>query len=116
MNRVVMLLTLGVMLCLLAVIAVFRVAAQHECCEGGIINEGNLGGDVDTMNPILSSDTASSRVIGLMQLGFLGVDVDEAVIAPNSPGGIVSDWEVSDDGLVYTFSLRDDLAWSDGTP
>jgi len=29
--------------------------------------------------------------------------------------GIVSDWSVSDDGLVYTFTLRDNVGFGDGT-
>lgn len=30
--------------------------------------------------------------------------------------GLATDWEVSDDGLTYTFSLRDDVTFHDGTP
>lgn len=30
--------------------------------------------------------------------------------------GIADEWEVSDDGLTYTFHLRDDAKWSDGEP
>jgi peptide/nickel transport system substrate-binding protein len=30
--------------------------------------------------------------------------------------GLATDWEVSDDGLAYTFSLRDDVIFHDGTP
>ena len=29
---------------------------------------------------------------------------------------LATDWEVSDDGLTYTFTLRDDVKFSDGTP
>ena len=31
---------------------------------------------------------------------------------PVSPGG----WEISDDGLTYTFEIRDDAPWSNGDP
>lgn len=30
--------------------------------------------------------------------------------------GLATDWEVSDDGLAYTFSLRDDVTFHDGNP
>ena len=30
--------------------------------------------------------------------------------------GNAKDWTISDDGLVYTFNLREGLKWSDGTP
>lgn len=116
MNKLFKLVTMGVMVALVAALAVVPAAAQEECCTGGIIIEGNIGGDVATMNPILASDTASQRVIGLTNIAFLGVDVDRAVIAPDQAGALVRDWTVSEDGLTYTFNLRDDLQWSDGTP
>jgi peptide/nickel transport system substrate-binding protein len=84
--------------------------------DGGIIVEGNAAGDVANMNPLLASDTASRRITALTNIGFLGVDVENAVIAPNTPGALVADWSLSDDGLIYTFNLRQDLVWSDGTP
>lgn len=90
---------------------VIPVAAQ----DGGIIIEGNAAGDVANMNPLLASDTASRRITALTNIGFLGVDVENAVIAPNTLGALVKDWTISEDGLVYTFNLRDDLSWSDGT-
>ena len=31
-------------------------------------------------------------------------------------GGSAESWDISDDGLVYTFHLRDGLKWCDGTP
>lgn len=30
-------------------------------------------------------------------------------------GGLAQDWSISDDGLTYTFRLKPDLKWSDGT-
>ena len=30
--------------------------------------------------------------------------------------GIAESWDISDDGLMYTFHLRDDAVWSDGEP
>src|SRR5215217_2206063 len=107
MNRVVKLLALGAIVGLLAALAVVPAAAQDECCNGGTIIEGNLGGDVATMNPILSSDTASQRIISLTNVGLLGVDPEQGVIAQEQPGALVDTWEISDDGLVYTFHLRD---------
>jgi peptide/nickel transport system substrate-binding protein len=105
----------SVAVALIAALVVIPATAQ-DCCQGGIIIEGNFGGDVATMNPAMVSDTASRRVVALMNVSFLGVDVDRAVIAPEQSGALVNDWEISEDGLTYTFHLRDDLSWSDGTP
>ena len=34
----------------------------------------------------------------------------------NPTGGVAKSWDVSDDGKVYTFHLRDDAKWSNGDP
>lgn len=113
-------LLLGVILVLVGVLAIMPLSAQEECCQGGIIIEGNLGGDPATFNPIIASDTASRRITALIYPGFLATDPSQAVIVPSNPplagGALVQDWEISEDGTVYTFNLRDDLVWSDGTP
>ncbi|MBK9749705.1 MAG: hypothetical protein IPO91_23410 [Chloroflexi bacterium] len=56
-----------------ALLGAFAPVAAQEGGQGGIIIEGNLSADVATMNPIMSSDTAS-RVIGFMFPGFIGAD------------------------------------------
>ncbi|MDX2162529.1 MAG: ABC transporter substrate-binding protein [bacterium] len=105
-------LLVGAILVLAAALLVAPVVAQ----DGGIVIEGNLGGDPATFNPITASDTASRRVTGFLYPGFVGTDPAQAVIVPDAPGALVQDWSISEDGTVYTFTLRQDLAWSDGTP
>jgi peptide/nickel transport system substrate-binding protein len=113
-------LVLGVILVLVGVLAIAPLNAQEECCQGGIIIEGNLGGDPATFNPIIASDTASRRITAFLYPNFVAVDPSQAIIVPSNPplagGAIVQDWEISEDGTVYTFNLRDDMTWSDGTP
>ena len=59
----------------------------------------------------------------------LNSSVDGACLAANSFGGLytydangeltpnfATGYEVSEDGLTYTFAIRDGLKWSDGTP
>lgn len=84
--------------------------------EGGIVIEGNLGGDVATTNPILAGDTASTRISGFLFPSFVGVDPSTANFEKNRPDALATDWTVSDDGKVYTFTIRDNWKWSDGTP
>jgi oligopeptide transport system substrate-binding protein len=68
-----------------------------------------VGPDPDTIDPALNSAVDGATLIihafeGLMTLNKDGVPV---------PGQAKS-YEVSDDGRVYTFHLRDNLKWSDG--
>ena len=99
-----------------ALLGAFAPIAAQEGGQGGIIIEGNLSADVATMNPIMSSDTASQRVIGFMFPSFIGADPAAAVLAPAQPNSLAESWEISEDGLTYTFTLRQDMTWSDGTP
>lgn len=47
-------------------------------------------------------------------------DLYEGLVAYSAAGkivpGVAKDWSVSDDGLVYTFNLRDNAKWSNGDP
>ncbi|NWG16582.1 MAG: hypothetical protein HXY41_08105 [Chloroflexi bacterium] len=101
----------------LLLVGALTVVAQDAPApgEGGIIIEGNFGGDPATFNPLLASDTASSRITGFMFPGFVGVDPATALFRKDDPAAIVKDWTISEDGLTYTFSLRDDYFWTDGT-
>src|SRR5947209_2191914 len=77
--------------------------------KGGHVVEGNFS-DVRTFNSMLSSDTASNQVIGLMFDGLLNSKANGDLvpaIAQDLP-------KVSSDGLTYTFKLRSNLKWSDG--
>ena len=68
-------------------------------------------GEFATLNPFLSSGIGRGSVNAAiyMPLVFLGAD---NTIQP----GVASAWEQSEDGLTYTFTIRDDLVWSDGEP
>lgn len=68
---------------------------------------GRFGtGDIPTLDPSLAEDTTSIQM-GLAL--FVGLArLEETTGEPQS--GIAS-WEISDDGLVYTFKMRDDVPW-----
>ena len=52
--------------------------------------------------------------------GYVMTNVYSRLVAPDLTGAIVGDlasgWEVSDDQLTWTFTLRDNATWHDGTP
>lgn len=117
MKSPIRLLWVGVALMLTAALSIAPVIAQDPAPgEGGIIIEPNLGGDIATLNPILSNDQASTDVINRMFPGLTGYDPATQLAVEAAPGTLATSWDVSDDGLTYTFHLRDDWTWSDGTP
>ena len=71
------------------------------------------GGTPQYVDPALNSASAGSNIIKLSYCGLMGYQwVDgEAKIAPE----LAESYTISDDGLVYTFTLREGLKWSDGT-
>lgn len=81
---------------------------------GGIIIEGNSGGDPTALDPLLASDAFSADIRGFLFPAFVGVDPATAQFADNQPGAFVTTWEISEDGTTYIFNLRQDLFWTDG--
>ncbi|MBP8057682.1 MAG: peptide ABC transporter substrate-binding protein [Chloroflexi bacterium] len=79
--------------------------------SGGELVTASLA-DVQTLNPVLSNDGASSAVTNLLFLSLLTLDPFTGAITPQ----VAEEWSVSPDGLTYTFTVRDDITWSDGTP
>ncbi len=86
-------------------------ATAGEAKPGGVFIDANIA-DVENMNPILASETASFAVINMLFPGLVGGDPDSGAITPE--GALAESWTVSDDGLVWTFKLRDGIKWSDG--
>lgn len=67
--------------------------------------------DPDTLDPHKSNGNTASVVLADLFLGLTTADAAGELV----PGAAES-WTISPDGLVYTFKLRPDLSWSDGTP
>ena len=72
----------------------------------------NLGGEPPTLDPALATGTASTTVIEQLFIGLVNQDDTTAEIRPE----LATHWDVSPDGKTYTFTLRGDAVWSDGTP
>ena len=101
---------------LLVVVISFTVGAQEiGPGEGAPIIEGNFSGsqNFSSLNPLRCSGTDCSVITALLFPNLLGVD-ENGVIVPDAQDAVTKTWEVSEDGLTYTFHLRDDLYWSDG--
>lgn len=71
----------------------------------------DVGTELPTFDPALAEDGNTYRVINDLFAGL--VDFDQA----NRPiPGMAKSWEISSDGKIYTFHLRDNLKFSDGSP
>jgi peptide/nickel transport system substrate-binding protein len=71
----------------------------------------SLGGEVSILNPILSTDSASSAVEGTIFTGMTKINKKLEVIPD-----LAKSWKVSKDGKTWTFYLRKDVKWHDGHP
>jgi peptide/nickel transport system substrate-binding protein len=69
--------------------------------------------DAVTFHPYLRTDTVSGTYQGLVYAA--GLTTRDPKTLDTIPEA-AKNWTVSDDKLTYTFTLRDDLFWSDGTP
>ena len=78
--------------------------------EGGKELSVQVGPNPETLDPALNSAVDGGNMILHIFECLLTVD-ENGEIAP----GQAESWELSDDGLTWTFHLRDGLKWSDGS-
>lgn len=69
------------------------------------------GGDSESLDPGSTSDGESSRVTKQVLETLLDFEDESFELKP----GLAHDWEVSDDGLTYTFHLEENVTFHDGT-
>ena len=67
--------------------------------------------DATILNPVLSTDSVSAIVNRFLYPSLIGQDPATGLLTPTE---LAQSWDVSPDGLVWTFHLRSDLLWSDG--
>ncbi|WP_324650112.1 ABC transporter substrate-binding protein [Georgenia sp. H159] len=67
--------------------------------------------DPETLNPGMTTSNQTLDVSAKIFEALIWIDPD------GQPQPLLAeDWQVSDDELVYTFTLRDDVTWHDGEP
>lgn len=71
----------------------------------------HLDVEVATLDPQIATDGFSIEVIASYLDGLVEMDSNNEVIP-----AIAESYEASEDGLVYTFKLRDDANWANGDP
>lgn len=96
---------------LMAYVAVTRAAVSRPI-EGGAYIEG-IPSIPTTLNPLVSdttTDLAAADVHAVIFDGLVRVGLDGGF-----EPGLAEKWEIDPNGLVYTFTLRPDVTWHDGT-
>ena len=63
-----------------------------------------------TVDPGIATDSTSGAIVKNVFEGLTAIEDNQPVPAA------AESWEVSEDGLTYTFKLREGLAWSNGDP
>lgn len=68
-------------------------------------------GDISGLDPAMANDGETFRVSRQIFEGLVGVEPGTADPAP----GLAESWEQSEDGLTYTFQLKEGVTFHDGT-
>ncbi len=115
-------------LCLLLAIMLL-IALPLSACGGGDVDEPEEGEEpaegeeneepvvlrigiiqeADSTSPLIATMTAADRMFNLMYDDLIEYDDNYRPV-----GGLAEDWTVSDDGLVWTFNLKEGIKWFDG--
>lgn len=96
------------LLVILIVSSMVLAACQPQAQEPQKVLNFALGpGDIPTLDPALGTDTSSIQVIIETFVGLTRADEVTNVVEP----GMATSWDISEDGTVYTFKLRDDVPW-----
>ena len=93
--------------------ATSEAATAEEATEATATGTGftvQLGPNPETLDPALNSAIDGANTIITIFEPLLLVNENNEVV-----GGQAESWEVSEDGLTWTFTMRDGLKWSDGS-
>lgn len=105
--------------CFLLLAGVFALFLQSHYFERFLENisstqdtytEGMVGA-ISSFNPLFASTNYVDKAVdSLVFEKFIYIDENE-----NPTPGVASSWTVSSDKLTYTFTIRDDIKWQDGS-
>ena len=86
-------------------------AAETQAADNNPTLNVKLGGE-PTLDPALATETPSMNVIEQLFISLVDLDEETAEVKPE----LANSWTTSPDASVYTFTLRSDVLWSDGSP
>jgi oligopeptide transport system substrate-binding protein len=107
-------------LCLLALFAALPFGPAGCAKRETVVDRGNrdqilhrgMGPEVADLDPHLATTANDYTVLSALFEGLVAEDPETLNPVP----GVAERWDISDDGLTYTFRLRTDAKWSNGDP
>jgi len=101
---------LPLILCLVASLSLFA-CSKDDGSDGRSVLHRGLSTDPESLDPQKARSVQAADVLR---------DIGEGLMSYSASGelvpGAAKSWQVSEDGLTYTFTLRADARWSDGEP
>lgn len=101
------------LLALVLALVMVMALGMTALADGEIVSLMYGGGTPETMDPALNSASTGSNLIRLAFAGLMGTRVTDGVVTKEPE--LAESYTVSEDGTVYTFTLREGLKWSDGS-
>ena len=92
-----------------ALIGSLLIGASPALAEA-VLHRGNAG-EPQTLDQHHTSINIEAFILKDLYEGLTIYDASAKIVP-----GVAETWELSDDGTVYTFKLRADAKWSDGSP
>ncbi len=104
---------LSMALVIIAVLAFPGCGPRTTAVDEGNANQTlyiTVGAEPENIDPHVVSGVPEHHIITSLIEGLVAEDPRDLHVVP----GVAESWEVSEDGLVYTFHLRDDAMWTHG--
>lgn len=88
-----------------------QASGEIQKPEGNVLRYV-MSGEPETLDPNMNNYASSSNVLLNLFTGLYQYSADGSGVEP----ACAESYTVSDDGLTYTFKLKEGLKWSDGSP
>ena len=89
-------------------------ATSASAGAGKVVLKIGVMESLDSLNPFIGWTTISYELFYLDYLKLVGSDTETGQPTPGQ--GVAESWELSPDGLTWTFHLNEGLTWHDGEP
>lgn len=91
---------------------VVEVSTGDEAGPGPITYYGYDTTDIPTLDPQIAEDSVSISMIENLFVHLTNYDLITSEVVPEA----ATSWEISEDGLTYTFTIRNDIPWVNYNP